>query len=434
MNSGETYDEPSNSAGDHPGVPMDVDPRPFVHASHVASSSNSIINNHVSVEAHRDHSLRLVEDNFYRSKQTGIRVSVFHPNEESVRRLACLHGLSSLADDNRSVEIITRQLIHHIIHGHCCTIKGLSGVEQERRTACAEISKGFDDVRHLSDCIVDSFLLYKDDMSKLPLRKLIAIVDALDYPRSDTVQDIVNRNSRRDAIQRLKTFRSTVRTSEAQVRDIFSAEFETMSRPVALSFARNHGIPVDHHHKKDEIKDMIIEHFVHGRCMNNVVIAEDHLDASSMLCGNAVSEFIAQTDIPSDPALFNLFALSKGVNNISLKGARRLAKMIGIACDQSDGKSALKGKICRWIKQALKGKGVITSTHPSDDLKSLIDTRHEWPQVVGTDLKAKICALFKELTGKQALASVTCASCSESTPKKTARNLSVKDVDLTCLT
>lgn len=127
----------------------------------------------------------------------------------------------------------------HNTRSHCCTIKGLSGVEQECRTACVEISKGFDDVRHLSDCIVDSSLLYKDDMSKLPPWKLIAIVDALDYPRSDMVHDIVNRNSRCDAIQRLKTFRSTVRTSEAQVRDIFSAESETMSRPVAVSFACN---------------------------------------------------------------------------------------------------------------------------------------------------------------------------------------------------
>ena len=84
LNSDKTYDEPLNSAGDHLGVHMDVDPHLFVHASHVGSSSKSIIHNHILVEAHHDHSLSIIEDNFYRSKQTGIHVSVFHPSEESV--------------------------------------------------------------------------------------------------------------------------------------------------------------------------------------------------------------------------------------------------------------------------------------------------------------------------------------------------------------
>ena len=74
---------------------------------------------------------------------------------------------------------------------------------------------------HPTTAVVDLLILYQDDMSKIPPRKLVQIISAIDYPRLST-RNAINRHERRDGLQRLKAFHNTPRLSEAKIRDIFS--------------------------------------------------------------------------------------------------------------------------------------------------------------------------------------------------------------------
>ena len=396
-----------------------------------ASSSSQIIDNHVHPTVLRARGLAVLEDNFYRSKQTGIRISLFHNDSERVSHLASLHGIQTV---DRAIEDITANLVHHTIFGHCHRSKTLPIEQQERISACKFISAGFSSGRDLSDAIIDSFLLYQDDMSKLPPKKLLMIVDAMDYPRPSTFQrKDINCNARRDAIQRLKAFRKTTRINEKAVRDMFSSDFEDMSRTSIASVAISHGIQIDRQHKKDEIKDLIIDHLVNGRCMSNVMIDDEELNSDASLCARSVSEFLCQPDISVAPENFNVFAVSAGLEKMTLKAARRVARMLNIPCDSDDRKAKIKTSIRKWIKSSMKGKKSVSQNDSPDQLEDMLATRTQWPQVVSNDLKERIKGIFKEITSHGHLASVTCASCGTMTPKAKSKRVSIKELDLDCL-
>ena len=213
-------------------------------------------------------------------------------------------------------------------------------------SACKTVSAGFLSRRDLSDAIIDSFLLYQNDMSKLPPRKLLMIVDTMDYPRVSTFQrKDINCNPRRDALQRLKAFCKTTRLSEKTVRDMFSSDFKDMSHTSIASIAVSHGIQVERQHKKDEIKDLLIEHLVNGRCMNSVNIEDKNLLSNTSLCATSVSEFLCQTDIAVESSNFSIFAVSARLDKMTLKAAQRVARMLNIPYDSNDNKAKLKKAI-----------------------------------------------------------------------------------------
>ena len=314
--------------------------------------------------------LAVVEDNFYQSKQTGIRISLFHNDSERVTHLASLHGIQT---GDRSIGDITSNLIHHIIYGDCHASQVLPIDQQERMSACKTVSAGFLSRRDLSDAIIDSFLLYQNDMSKLPPRKLLMIVDAMDYPRVSTFQrKDINCNARRDALQRLKVFRKMTRLSEKTVRDMFSSDFEDMSHTSIASVAVSHGIQVERQHKKDEIKDLLIEHLVNGHCMNSVNIEDENLLSNASLCATSVSEFLCQTDIAVESGNFSVFAVSAGLDKMTLKAARRVARMLNIPYDSNDNKAKLKKAIRHWVKVSMKGKAL--SGTGCTELQDMVDT------------------------------------------------------------
>ena len=376
----------------------------------------------------RSRGIRIVEDNMYRKKQTGIRTSLFDADEQTVRNLACWHGLDTTTLQSSSQ--VTTLITHHLIYGHCFRVKESS--VSETLPACLHVSAGFDSTRELSDAVVDSLIQHQDDMSKIPPRKLIQIVNAIDYPRLST-RDAVNRHERRDALQRLKTFRKTPRLSEAKIRDIFSSEFEDMSKASAASIAAHHGIQLDGKMKKEEIKDLIVQHFVSGRCMKNVVVVEDRVDTSN-LCGRAVSEFLTQSALPHNPEIFNLFAISASLQSLSLKAARRLVRALGIPSEHTDNKSQTVKSIRHWLRHTMKGK---TSLNLSEESVQTPEhqaaSRRNWPQLVSQESKDKIIALFKEMTSRTQLQSVTCASCGSLVPKSRSHPVSCNDINLECL-
>ena len=396
-----------------------------------ASSSRHCIDNSISPAAQRSHAIRIVEDNFYKSKQTGIRTSIFHEEFNRLRQVATLHGLA-LTDDI-SHETARQMLIHHIIHGHCC--KDLARSDGARRPACTEISAGFQGIRDLSDCILDSFLLYLDDMSKLPPRKLIAIADAIDFRDASLPVD-PHRNSRRDSKVKIKAFRKTRRLDEWRIREMFSSDFEDMSRVDAASVAKAHGLCIHARLKKDDIKELIIDHLVQGRCLQKVVVSDEDVIRSpdATLCASAVREFLAQSVVTTEPDNFKLYAISAGIERLSLNAARRLARMLDISYDTGESKSGLKKRISSWLRESLKGKTVV-SAHPHnvEDFYAMANRRKLWPQVIGDQLKDKIRSLFKEITSSAALTSLTCASCGTSTSKKKAKQCAIADIDLSLL-
>lgn len=391
----------------------------------VASSSRTIIDNAISNRTMRRRGVGIIEDNFFKSKQTGIRRSIFLSNNDDLSTLAMLHGLSFNAD--MSHEYRRMHLIHHLVHGHCCKPPPSSDVSLQ--TACAEICKGFSDIRDLSDCILDSLILYIDDMSKLSPTKLFEIANSIDLSPHTKVHS-THCHSRRDAVQRIRSFRKSKRISETRLRELFSTDFEDMSRVAAVSVARSHGIEISSQLKKDDVKELIVEHLVNGRCTQNVRMQGENIVATAMTpsCGRAVSEFAAQKDVPFESDLFKLYVVSAGLEKLSLKGARRLMKLIGLPCTPTDSKSSLKKQLSKWLKCALKGK---CRSEPSgtDELREMAETRDQWPQTVSNTLKTKFVAAFKELTSKRTLATVTCASCSTSTLKTHSTKIPLTDID-----
>ena len=417
-------------------MPTDARDTSLIPVVGVPSSSKTMINRTVSGSSVREQAVGIVEDNFYRSKRTGIRISIFHANEDNVRHLACLHGVP--ANPEREIREVSRHLIHHLVYGHCYRVTELIKSINNSHQACKEISSGFSSVRDLSDSIVDSFLFYIEDMSKLPPAKLSAIIDALDYPRTLKIVDM-NRNNRRDSIHRLRSFRKTGRPSEITIRDMFSTEFEsnTMSTSALVSVALSHGIELPQKVNKEELKDLIVDHLIHGRCMNNIFIEGEEVtvENDSVLCGKAIGEFFAQNDIPTDPGLFKLYTMYAALQNLSLKAARRLGRAIGLDYELSDTKKKLKKKLSRWLHNALKGKTALKPEQVvvADELEDLVNTRINWPQTVSASIKERVEAIFKQTISKRELTSVTCASCTLSTPKRNTKRVSISDIDLNFL-
>ena len=102
-------------------------------------------------------------------------------------------------------------------------------------------------------------------MLKLPPWKLVtvAIANAIDSCQTGG-QCIQHCSSHRDASQQIKSFQKTKHMSEVKISQMFSADFEDMSCIAAISVAGSHGIQIDTHLHKDEVKDLIVEHLVHG--------------------------------------------------------------------------------------------------------------------------------------------------------------------------
>ena len=227
----------------------------------------------------------------YRKKQTGICTSLFNADKQTICNLACWHGLDTTTLQSSSQ--VTMLITHHLIYRHCFHVKESS--ISETLPACLHVLAGFNSTHKLSNAIADSLIQHQDDMSKIPPCKLIQIMNAIDYPRLST-SDAVNRHKCRDALQQLKTFRKTPRLSEAKIYDIFSSEFEEMSKAAACSIAVHHGIKIDRKLKKDEVKDLIVEHFVSGRCMKTVNVLEDRVDTSN-LCGVLFQSFFLKVNL-----------------------------------------------------------------------------------------------------------------------------------------
>ena len=93
-----------------------------------------------------------------------------------------------------------------------------------------------------SDSIVDSFILYIDDMSKLSPKKLFEIVNSIDLSLNATIQSL-HCNSQHDAVMRIKSCcHKTKQISESRLWELFSTDFKDMSHVAAISVARSHGI------------------------------------------------------------------------------------------------------------------------------------------------------------------------------------------------
>ena len=226
----------------------------------IVSSSQSVIDNAVSASMNHWCRVGIVEDNFFKSEQTGIHRSIFLSNNEDLTAIAMLHGLSftpEISDD-----YCLKHLIYHIIHRHCC--KPPSKLDVSAHTVCTEISAGFFTIHDLSDCILDSIL-------KLSPKKLFEIANSIDLSLNVTVQS-PHCHSWCDAVLRIKSFCKTKHISESQLQELFLTDFEDMSCVAAVSVAHSHGIEILSQLKKDDVKDLIMEHLVNSWCTQNILI------------------------------------------------------------------------------------------------------------------------------------------------------------------
>ena len=303
---------------------------------------------------------------------------------------------------------------------------------------CCHISTAYSSGRDLSDAVIDSILRHKDDRSKLPSWKVAILAEALYYPSRKIFRNNDYGNLRRDCLRRIKCFRNVSSLEHQGLQDIFT-QLEKMSKSSLMSVAHSHGSDCNTKNSVEELKDWIVNHFVHGRCMRQADLDESTTATSSNsdvnACGDAVTAFFAPTGIPAQPELFHLFAVSEGIEKIQLRAARRLLSALGLPFDPADNVPRLRRTLKAWLKTTLKGK--LRDADAADgvnDLESMVATRLDWPQTVTDSVKQKVRCLFREVTSKDALASVTCASCGLHTLEKESKIIELADIDLRNLT
>ncbi|KAJ8090592.1 hypothetical protein PM082_018149 [Marasmius tenuissimus] len=92
----------------------------------------------------------------------------------------------------------------------------------------------------------------------------------------------------------------------------------------------------------------------------------------------------------------------------------------------------LRASLKRYIDHLKKGQQ--SSSEKLEQPKSQLDQiRQNWPQLVPQSSKDKLVNIFKKQTSSDALATVTCASCSERTLKVECKSIPFNSIDLSPL-
>lgn len=107
-------------------------------------------------------------------------------------------------------------------------------------------------------------------------------------------------------------------------------------------------------------------------------------------------------------------------SKISYNPLCRMLSTLNIAYEEEDSLRQLRRKLKSYILRLRSGKDNERAEQQNHDEAALHEElldflRQSWPRLVPQTLKNKILRLFRDQTGSEALATFTCASCSEST-------------------
>jgi hypothetical protein len=224
---------------------------------------------------------------------------------------------------------------------------------------------------------------------------------------------------------------STELRSAASVADFFNS-FESHRRPILLSITALHRIQVPDKCSVDSLRSKITEHILSGDCTQ---FSQPHPPISLPNgvslpdCTDVCNEWRVNR-IDPDIQVHILTAIYG--SKISYNPLRRILSTLDIAYEDGDSLGQLRQKLKTYILRLRRGKDKERAEQQRQDEAALHQEqldflRRSWPQLVPQTLKNKILRLFRDQTGSEALATFTCASCSESTPLRAHCSVTIGD-------
>lgn len=185
------------------------------------------------------------------------------------------------------------------------------------------------------------------------------------------------------------------------------------------AFAELHHVVLSLSDTMDVLRDKIIAHVTSGACSG-----EDHTGCTSL------SEMYSPDGDTEDLRIQLLTAIHPRVKSRPL---RRILKANGVSFEQSDRLGALRHRLKAFVTQLRKGKSARYKQARRESAQAvesarLDAVRHNWPEKVPSDLKAKLVQLFREETSVERLRMFTCACCAGHEYTKNRKLMLVDDL------
>lgn len=375
-------------------------------------------------------SMDIMRDVLMRNYQTGVRISVFTEDIQTLRHAMDMHGLPSLGLDLYECR---KTLLSHLLMGHCISrddeVHSLP--RRPDRTACRCISSDYESVRDLATAMFD--IVLSASTQSISTDRLVIIARSLDIPR---LCDIPKANVRRNIIKAIELAKQSIcdvvsATAFPSVEAMFK-NFERMSKPTLIALAAQHNLRVAPWSDRDTLRDLIAVHIGTGKCAK-----PNGGDAPG--CATVVNDcenYTAQPDLDADEATIALLELSS--KKLSYGPLERLLKARNVPYSVDRGVSSLRRAMKQHIRELKKGKRSVNRREDQEKLhreqeRRMDDIRRQWPQLVPHRLKDKVVKMFRKLTSKETLASFTCASCAEECLNREQQVVELDDLDLDLL-
>lgn len=156
-------------------------------------------------------------------------------------------------------------------------------------------------------------------------------------------------------------------------------------------------------------------------------------DRSPPGCARAMCLFLSDGVEPAATS-FIVFALSRCSRDMSLKPLRHVLTHLEVPFNQSESLNQLRNRLRIYVSCLQKSRSDLGVDHSWKSLFSdLVNTQENWPQVVSSTAKERICSHFLELTGMTALKSGVCASCAESCLDRSLQLINAASLNLDIL-
>lgn len=210
-----------------------------------------------------------------------------------------------------------------------------------------------------------------------------------------------------------------------------------MSLVALEDVARSHGLAAQIQGlRKDAIVDVLIDHATEGYCTSYHTFN---------VSGCADDTLLAVDDVAAEPHDM-IISILEGVLSSKVRKLKALRSILSAQdvdwctddtvrelCSKLKSRISELKSLCRRAEKRLKQNIVYEQRRLEEDTRidaNLDSIRHDWPQLVTSELKEKIVDLFKEQTSSQTLASFTCAVCAESCLASDKAVIPASDIDV----
>lgn len=373
-----------------------------------------------SNEHPKSHGLEILYKIIARNCTSGLYASVFRSEMRTLQHMLLMHGIGSTVNEN--THDLQLKLLSHIFRGECIQHAEMYSPQRDR-TACIDLSKGFQCPTEISISALDVVLAPEHTDESFPIADMWTIARSLHVH-----EDVDARNPRRSIKRLLENKRKVFkRLGEERSEDYKLEDIEKMDKTSLTCWALRHQISHSQHAKTEELRNLIMRHISAGKCFQGAK------DQGTPDCAGVVSQAIS----PASNVDLQVHLLTHAVKTFKRVALKRLLDVNGIQCGDEPRK-ILRQKLRKHISILKKGKMRETrQNEAAQEYEEFLDSKRkladEWPRMVPKTLKDRLLENFRNLTCKEALSTFTCASCAEETLIQDKRCVDLADFDIKLL-